>query len=474
MEEHAIVELSASELGRRIAARELTSLEATEAYLARIGRLNPTVNAYVLITAGRAREDATRADEELRRGQLRSPLHGVPIALKDLYDTAGITTAGGSKVFQQRVPAIDATTARLLRDAGTVLLGKLNTHEFAAGYTTDNPWFGPTRNPWDLDRIPGGSSGGSGAAIAGRLAAATLGTDTGGSIRVPAAFCGCVGFKPTYGRVSKAGVLPLSFLFDHAGPIVRTVEDAANVLELISGYDAADATTVRVPREAYGPALLLGIEGLRIGLPAYLWELLDDSLRPAIEGAVDQVRALGAKVVEIDLPGIPGGSSAWSTLLTAEVIELHRRDYDRDPAAYSPQLGAWVSSPYPEPARIIEAHRAVMAFTETVRAVLQDVDLLLTPAVPAPPPRIGAGGVAINGEEVEGFSAIGRCMVPFNASRLPALVQPCGFTPSGLPVGLQWAGRPFDEATVLRAAAAYERATDWHRRPSPLSRPQLK
>jgi aspartyl-tRNA(Asn)/glutamyl-tRNA(Gln) amidotransferase subunit A len=243
--------LTIARAAKALRAREFSPLELTESYLRRIEQLNPRVNAYITVTAERARADARRATEEFAAGRIRGPLHGIPVALKDLFETEGIRTTGGARIHASHVPAQDCPVARQLRDAGTILLGKLNTHEYAYGVTTNNPHFGATRNPWNLERIPGGSSGGSGAAIAAGLATATIGTDTGGSIRMPASVCGVVGLKPTYGRVSKAGVLPLSYLFDHAGPITRTVEDAALVLNAIAGYDPSDATTVRAPVDDY-------------------------------------------------------------------------------------------------------------------------------------------------------------------------------------------------------------------------------
>jgi aspartyl-tRNA(Asn)/glutamyl-tRNA(Gln) amidotransferase subunit A len=241
-------ELTLSEAAAAVADRQLSPVELTEAYLARIEKLNPELTVYVAVTAERARSDARALADEVSKGRLRGPLHGVPIGLKDLIDTAGITTAAGTAAYRGRVPDRDASVARRLHDAGTVLLGKLATHELAYGVTTSNPKsYGTTVNPWDYQRIPGGSSGGSGAAIAARLAAATIGTDTGGSIRIPASFCGCVGFKPTYGVVSRAGIAPLSWCLDHAGPITATVRDAALVLDAISGCDPDDEATCRVP-----------------------------------------------------------------------------------------------------------------------------------------------------------------------------------------------------------------------------------
>ena len=267
--------------------RALSPLELTDAYLQRIAQQNPRVNAYITVTAERALADARRATDELAAGRTRGPLHGIPVALKDLFDTAGIRTTAGAKIHADHVPAADCTVARRLREAGTILLGKLNTHEYAYGVTTNNPHFGPARNPWDLERIPGGSSGGSGAAIAAGLATVTLGTDTGGSIRMPASVCGVVGLKPTYGRVSKACVFPLSYLFDHVGPLTRTVEDAALVLHVIAGYDPADPTTVRTAVDDYTAVLGGGLRGLRIGVPRpFFFAQLDDEFAATVERAL--------------------------------------------------------------------------------------------------------------------------------------------------------------------------------------------
>lgn len=457
--------LAISELAPLLRTREISPVELTEAYLARIEWFDPQVNAYTTVTADRARDDARRAETEIGAGHYRGPLHGVPIALKDLYATAGIRTTGGSKVLEDWVPDADSTPARLLREAGTVLLGKLNTHEFAAGYTTNNHWYGPTRNPWDLERIPGGSSGGSGAAIAARLAAGTLGTDTGGSIRVPAAFCGCVGFKPTYGRTSKAGVIPLSFMFDHTGPIARTVADAATILTAISGYDPADANTVPIPVEEYSSSLDGDLRGLRVGIPPFAMDGLDDAVRTAFAGATEQVRALGADLRDVELPQIPEMQRAWGTIFRAEVVQYHGETLAARPDAYSPEVAAMISAPMPSGERIAASFRALYAFREALRGLLEEVDLFLLPATLMLPPRIGEDTFEVAGRQLQ-TNDIGRFMLPFNASHLPALVQPCGFSANGLPIALQWAGRPFDEATVLRAAHAYERATDWLRWPA--------
>ncbi len=452
-----------------IRSRAVSPVELTAEYLARIERLNPSINAYVTVTAERARADARRAADEIAAGNYRGPLHGVPIALKDLYDTAGIETAGGAKFLRGRVPQRDSTPARKLREAGSVLLGKLNTHELAYGVTTNNPHFGATHNPWKLDHIPGGSSGGSGAAIAAGMAVATLGTDTGGSIRIPASLCGCVGLKPTYGRASKAGVLPLSYLLDHPGPIVQTVEDAAIVLNVIAGYDPEDATTVRIPVEDYTAKLRGGVQGLRVGvLRSYFFDRLDNEVRASVEAAIETLRSLGVEVREVEIPDIQEVIASLFGIVLVEAQAIHAEPLSTRPGDFGPDVGAILSQPTPPTAAVAASLRAKDALTVTMRRELEAVDLLLTPTTPLPAIPIGQETVHYGGAEDPAIVAFVRCTGPFNASGLPALSLPCGFTAGGLPIGLQLVGRPFDEATVLRAGHAYEQATEWH-----LKRPAL-
>lgn len=460
--------LTIAEAAALIGSRQLSPVELTETYLRRIEQLNPTINAYITVTADRALADARRAADEIAAGRTRGPLHGIPIALKDLYNTAGIRTTAGAKIHADFIPAEDSTVARRLGEAGSVLLGKLNTHEYAYGVTTDNPHFGPTRNPWNTDAIPGGSSGGSGAAIAAGMAAGTMGTDTGGSIRIPASLCGCVGLKPTYGRVSKAGVAPLSWMFDHAGPLTHTVEDAALMLQPIAGYDPADFSTVPAPVDDYTTHLRDGVRGLRAGVPrGWFFDRLDDEVRAAIERALDTLRGLGVEVRDVDIPGIDTCIGALFGLVLVEAQEIHADSLATRPGDFGPDVAAILGSPAPGTAMVTQALRARYALTETMRRVLTDVDLLITPTTPIPATRIGQETVAYGGAEEPVIFAMIRCTAPFNATHLPALSLPCGFTATGLPIGLQIAGRPFDEATVLRAGHAYEQATDWHlRRPN--------
>lgn len=461
--------LTIAEAARAIQRRELAPTELTRACLDRIARLNPRLNAFVLVTAERALADAARAEEELRAGIYRGPLHGIPVGLKDLYDTAGIETAAGSAVLRGRIPERDAAVAAMLREAGAVLLGKTNTHEFAWGTTTNNPHTGPTRNPWDPERIPGGSSGGSGAAIAARLALGTLGTDTGGSIRIPAALCGCVGLKPTFGRVSRAGIIPMSWQFDHAGPIARTVEDAAMLLQAIAGYDPDDFATVPVPVPDYRAALVPDVRGLRIGVPRdQFFGLLDPEVLVAVEEALECFRTLGATVEDVD-SGFTREQviSAWR-LVNVEGRLYHAPYLEQQPEAYSEELRNILLQPPPEPLDLAAAYLDSYRIKEGVRRALQSVDLLAAPTTMRPASRIGEDPVEVEGVQLSTGAAFASLTMPFNLAGVPAISIPCGFSSEGLPIGLQLAARPFDEPTLLRAAFAYECATDWHRREPPL------
>lgn len=454
--------------GRLLRRRGVSPVALTRAYLERIERLNPLLNAYVTVTAERALADARRAQREMAAGRDRGPLHGVPIGLKDLYDTAGIRTAGGAKVYAERVPDRDATTTRKLREAGSVLLGKTNTHEVAFGVTTDNPHFGRTCNPWDTTRIPGGSSGGSGAAIAAGLAAGTMGTDTGGSIRNPAALCGVVGLKATYGRVSKAGVMPLSWLNDHAGPITHTVEDAALMLQAVAGYDPDDFSTVRTPVPSYTAHLRQGVHGLRVGVPRrFFFDRLDPQVRSAVEEALRTMRALGAMVRDVDIEHLTDPGAQLYVVALSEAKEIYAEPIKTRLADFGKDVQEHLSQPTGDAVAMAAALRGAHALAESMRRTLETVDVLVTPATPVPAPKIGQERVLYGGVEEPLLFAMSRCTAAFNITGLPAMSLPCGFTRGGLPIGMQIVGKPFDEATVLRAGYAYERATDWHaRRPA--------
>jgi aspartyl-tRNA(Asn)/glutamyl-tRNA(Gln) amidotransferase subunit A len=359
------------------------------------------------------------------------------------------------------VPDEDATVVRRLHEAGSVLLGKLNMHELAFGGTTNNPHFGPTRNPWDPERIPGGSSGGSAAAIAARLAAGTLGTDTAGSIRTPAAMCGVVGLKPTYGRTSTAGVVAVSRLFDHVGPITRCVEDAALMLGVIAGYDPGDHGTVRIPVGEYVAELAAGVRGLRVGIPReWFFEQLDDEVRAAFERALAVLRSLGADLHDVDIPGVEAGFNGRRILALTELQHQYGAVFIARRADFGADLQAVLERPPATGAEVVAALEATQRLTGAMRQVLEDVDVLVCPTSPVPALRIGQDTVRDgSGRPIMLWSQ--RQTAPFNATHLPALALPCGFTGSNLPIGLQIVGRPFDEALVLRVGYSYEQAADW-------------
>lgn len=458
-----LTELSIAQAAEAILGRELSPVALTEAYLRRIATVDPAINSYILVTADRALADARLAEVEIGSGSYRGPLHGVPIALKDIIDTAGIVTTSGSRIFADRVPPADATVARKLAEAGSVLLGKLNTHEFALGGTTNNPHYGPARNPWDRSRIPGGSSGGSAAAVAARLAAGTIGTDTAGSIRIPSALCGGVGLKPTYGRVSKRGVTQISQMYDHVGPMTQTVEDAAIMLQAIAGYDPADANSVRVPAGDYRATLKEGVSGLRVGVAGGMFASYPSAeVRGAVETAVQVFASLGAVIVPIDLDFSADQLDAALPLYMTEAMQFHRPYFSKRPGDYGVDVQAMLGAP----PFTMEAIGASMAAADEVRAAfntaLESVDVILSATVALGAPPIGTGTVVLNGEEVSGTSMLVALTMPGNLARVPVLTVPCGFTGEGLPIGLSIAGRAFDEAMVLRAGYAYEQAAGWH------------
>ncbi|MEZ5407626.1 MAG: amidase [Acidimicrobiales bacterium] len=466
-----LIDLSVTDASAAVVSRQASPTELTEAYLARIESLNPQLTAFVEVTADRARADAARLTEEAARREFRGPLHGVPIGLKDLIDTAGIPTAAGSAAYAGRVPTTDAAVARRLAAAGTVLLGKTATHELAYGTTTSNPKaYGTTVNPWNRGRIPGGSSGGSGAAIVARLAAATIGTDTGGSIRIPASFCGCVGFKPTYGVVSRAGIAPLSWFLDHAGPITATVRDAAIVLDAIAGYDPDDEATRPdsggVTRLA--GRLLADVTGLRVGVPrSTAWAALQPGVREAAEAALTQLESLGMHLEDVELPSSDDFMAAAFAIVSAESRTAHAEIWPSRHDDFGPDVQQLLAIPPLDGDATVAALRQMAAYEQAVRRVLTGVDLLVSPTTPLVAPPLGAETANLDGTELPVINAAIANTMPYNFAHLPAISVPCGFA-DGMPVGLQLAGAPFDDLRVLQAAHAYEQSTTWH-----LQRPDL-
>jgi aspartyl-tRNA(Asn)/glutamyl-tRNA(Gln) amidotransferase subunit A len=450
-----VIELDLASASARIAAGELSPVELTEAYLARIADVDPVLGAYVTVTASRAREDARRAEGELARGELRGPLHGIPIGLKDLIDTAGIRTTAGSIIHTDRIPAADATVAARLRRAGTVLLGKHATHEFAWGGTTTNVHFGPTRNPFDRTRVPGGSSGGSAASVVAGTSLGSVGTDTCGSVRIPAALSGCVGFKPTYGRVSLAGIEPLGPSLDHVGPIARTVRDAALLLGAMTGRDPADPRTGLVSAWS-PPALDRDLSGVRVGvLGGFFTELLDPGVAAAVSGAVRCLADAGCEVRELVPPDWGDLVAEVFTVVHAEGSAHHAANFAARPEAFGPEL-RWLLAQPVDVGAVAAARRRIAAAAEWLVRALEDVDVLVSATVPAAAPPIGVDRVEVGGVELHIEHMLTRLTSVFDVAGLPALSVPCGASPEGLPIGLQLVGRAEDEAGVLRVGAAYE------------------
>jgi aspartyl-tRNA(Asn)/glutamyl-tRNA(Gln) amidotransferase subunit A len=460
------------ELAALLVKRKISPVELTDAFLRRIERHNPALNAFLTVTAEQALASARRAEKMLlRRGGSRaknSPLLGIPVALKDNIWTRGIRSTAGSKILHDFVPVDDSTVARKLARAGAVLLGKTNLNEFAYGITGSNAHYGPVRNPWALDRISGGSSSGSAAAIAAGLCAGSVGTDTGGSIRVPSALCGTVGLKPTFGRVSVFGVMPLSPSFDHVGPLARSVADAAILLGVIAGRDVLDPTSSPKPVEDFRGALRKPLRKFRLGRPReHYWEKLDPQVRRAADAAVRDLEKRGAVVSEVSLPHLKESLSAATDISVAEIFHVHNA------AGYFPAR----ASEYGETVRqriaageSTPAHRYLSGFDVRKRLLaefdvaFQDVDAMVAPTLPVAAPPIGAEFMQIDGEEFGVRPAIVGHSRPGNFTGLPVISVPCGFTREGLPIGLQLIGRAFDEATLLRIAHSYEQANDWRAR----------
>jgi aspartyl-tRNA(Asn)/glutamyl-tRNA(Gln) amidotransferase subunit A len=436
-----------------IRAKKVSSVDLTRACLARIQKLQPVLNSYITVIADQALADARRLDDELQRGKWRGPLHGVPIALKDNIDTAGVRTTGASELFKGRVPAEDAEVAHRLRNAGAVLLGKLNLHEFAYGGTSAVTHFGPVHNPWDPTLTPGGSSGGPGAAVAADLCFASIGTDTAGSIRIPASYCGIVGLKPTYGRVSIRGIIPVSWSLDHAGPMCRTVEDTAILLNLIAGYDPLDTTTLDVAVPDYVRALHAPTSKLRLGTSRKpFFDDLNPDVGKAVEAALAVLAHLTANRIDVNLP--PPADSG--PVIRAEAYTYHEPWITKTPELYDgPVRNSILSGANVKVEAYANALRELARSRREIRKVFDSVDLLVLPTMAEPPFKVEVG-------LTRNVSA--RNTLPFDVYGIPMISIPCGFTSAGLPIGLQIAGAPWAESNVLSLAHAYEQATEWHNR----------
>ena len=453
-----IAALSIAQAAPLIRARELSPVDYTEALLARIAALDPTYHAFIAVTADIARAEAKAAADEIARGRWRGPLHGVPYALKDIFDVAGLATTCHSKLRRDHRASADATVVRRLREAGAVLLGKLSLHEFAnGGPTLDLPW-PAARNPWNVDLHPGGSSSGCGTATALGLAPATLGTDTGGSVRNPATCCGVIGMKPTYGAISRAGVFPLAFSLDHVGPLTRTVEDNAILFQAIAGHDPADPASARHPHADCVAGIRAGVKGLKIGVIAHFYEedmAADPQQVAAIAAAITLLKQLGAEVTPIRLQPLVRWMDCGRIIHYAEAFAIHERDLQARPEDFAPiTRRRLISGAFIPGFEYVKAQQLRAVLVEEYRAALSDVDAVITLSSYDLPCRIDDDDAIARTYERQ-------CRMPFNVAGAPAISVPTGFTPDGLPLAMQIAGRAFDEAMVYRVAHAYCEASGW-------------
>jgi len=444
-----------AQAARLIRSGKLSPTEIVRSYLQQIERINPRINAYITVTEMPALERALFLEGELAQGKWRGPLHGIPIALKDNIDTAGVRTTAASEVYQDRIPGEDAEVVRRLEHAGAIILGKLNMHEFAYGASSAVSHFGAVHNPWDLARIPGGSSGGSAAAVAARLCAGALGTDTGGSIRTPAAHCGIVGLKPTYGLVSIRGIIPLGVSQDHVGPMCRTVADAALMLQAMVGYDPRGIASIKAPSEDYSSALWRQTSSLRIGLPRTMfYDNIDSQILDAVEQAITLISKLTRSTKNVDLPPVPE-----TGLIFVEAFEYHKKLIMEKKEMYGKLTlerilrGADVSA-----TDYVAGKHQLALVRKEIAGVFDDVDLLITPTVPQLPVRIEDAVSSPPGQTLI------RNNIPFNIYGIPAISLPCGVGREGLPIGLQICGRALGEVDLLALAHAYEQHTEWHER----------
>ena len=448
--------LGIAEAGRLMARGDLTSAALTEAFLKRIDAVDHKIASYITVTAEEARAAARQADLEMKGGHRRGPMHGIPVALKDIYETAGVKTTGHSHLKADYIPAIDAETVRRLKAGGAVILGKLGTHEFANGAMTPDQPFPAVRNPWNTKYQPGGSSSGSGAAVAAQLCMGAMGSDTGGSIRNPAGFCAISGIKPTYGLVSRCGIFPLSFSMDTAGPMAWTAEDCALMLDVLAGYDPDDVGSVPAPKVDYGAAAQRPIKGMRIALARGWNEGVTPAMTKGIDDAVRVLRELGATVEDVTFPDLRDYHICGRVIITTEAHAIHRQEVIETPEKFGYttrrrfQLGAFITAE-----QYLSALRFRRQLHQDTRAAMRGYDLIMMAN------QWGLPEIFEEPQQVFHFLGKPQLTMPFNVTGQPALTVCCGFDSDGFPLAFQLAGRAFDEASVLAAGAAYERATPW-------------
>lgn len=461
-----LLDLSLTQVSELIKGKKVSPVELTEASLTRIDELNPHLRAFISVYDS-AREIAKASEMMMMAGHSLGPLHGVPIALKDNIALEGLRTTAGSKILADWLPDADATVAARLRSAGSIFVGKCNMHEFAWGGTSDNPHYGAVRNPWNTDRFPAGSSGGSGSAVAARMCWGALGTDTGGSIRLPSAINGIVGIRPTYGRVSNSGIIPLAWSMDTAGPMARTVEDCALMFSAIAGHDPRDPASANVAVSDYTRKLDKGARGLRIGVvPDYFFHHLQKPVHDAVQAALSAFEGIGAHLVDVGIENIHGNISAQLTIESCEPSTYHQRwlrerpnDYGEDVRTLL-EVGEMLLATH-----YLQAQRYRALLRQEFMDAFAHVDMFLCPTLPFTATRVGEMKVIIeDGVEEDMLSAIMQFTGVPSLTGLPSLAVPCGFDSDGLPIGMQLIGKPFDEATLFQAGAAFQAATDFHLR----------
>jgi Asp-tRNA(Asn)/Glu-tRNA(Gln) amidotransferase A subunit family amidase len=454
---------SISEVAPMVRTGTVSPVALTEAVLERSRRLAGKLNAYIELYEESALLAAREAERQIAAGQYLGPLHGIPIGLKDLVDIAGKVTTGGTKILRGNVARADATITKRLRAAGAVITGKLCMVEFAMGATGLNPHYGNTPNPWNLERVPCGSSSGSASAVASGLVAGAIGSDTGGSIRMPAAVCGIVGLKPTYGRVSRHGVLDLSWSCDHVGPMTRTVGDTAHMMNAIAGFDPADPASSREPSPDYTAGLGAGARGVRVGVPEhYFFDDVDSEVEGAVRAAIEALERAGAEVKRVPMPWVSVGRAINMRVLMPEAVAVHEKWIGTRPQDYSAEVRARLMADITTPAiEYIRAQRARRWFCQQMAEAMDDVDVLITPSVPTQTPTIKACTPAPGENEAADGLRLATFTGVFNTTGQPSMSVPCGFTKDGMPIGMMISGKPFDEVTVLRVGAAYESMTGW-------------
>lgn len=462
-----LIDLSIRDASELVRLKKVSPVELTNACLAQIDKLNPALNAFITVTGESAVAEARAAEAEIQRGKWRGPLHGVPVALKDLFDTAGVRTTAGSGVFKDRTPTEDAEVVRRLKAAGAVLLGKTNMHEFAFGGSSLVTYFGGVHNPWEQGHIAGGSSGGSAAAVAGRLCYGALGSDTAGSIRQPAAYCGIAGLKPTYGLVSARGVIPLSWSLDHVGPLARSVEDIALMLQVIAGYDSADTASVSMTIPNYTASLRRAPATLRLGIAReFFFEGLDPEIERAMNQALPVLQKLTASIKDVRVSASTQ-EQLRSTVRLAEAYTYHAKMMAATPGLYQPEtLARLKPGAEVDTVTYIQAQRQLAYTRRTIGQIFATIDALITPTSPILPPAIAEFPADRNGTP-DFVNRNIRNTSPFDVYGWPTISVPCGFSASGLPIGLQISGALGQDAIVLQLAHAYEQATEWHNRRPP-------